>query len=80
MKRTVGELRAYLLSLVNDVEFTWRGVHGLIIPFSRDRYILSFHDPDDQGTEFHSVDDLLTAPYLDGNSFSDVCDQIDFLT
>lgn len=80
MKRTVDELRDYLLSLVNDVEFTWRGVHGLIIPFSKDRYALSYHDPDDPGTEFRSVDALLTAPYLDGRAISDVCGEIDFLT
>ena len=80
MKRTADELRAYLLGLVNDVEFTWRGVHGLIIPFSKDRYILSYHDPDDPGTEFYSVDALLTAPYLDGRAISDVCKEIDFLT
>lgn len=80
MKRTIQELKEYLLSLVNDVEFTWKGMHGLIIPFSRQKYILSFHDPDDTGTEFNNIDALLNAPYLDGQSITDVCEEIFFIT
>lgn len=79
MKRNLHELRDYSLSCVDDIEFTWRGIHGLIIPFSPQKYILFFHDPDDLGTEFHDIDEMLNAPYLDGHSLAEVCDEIIFL-
>lgn len=79
MKRTFQALREYALSCVDDIEFTWNGVHGLIIPFNRQKYILSFHDPNDPGTEFHDVDEMLNAPYLDGHSIAEVCDELIFL-
>lgn len=78
MKRTLAELREYALSCADDIEFTWQGVHGLIIPFNPGNYILSFHDPDDAGAEFHDVDELLNAPYLDGHSIAEVCHELVF--
>lgn len=78
MKRTLSELREYALSLADDIEFTWKGRHGLIIPFSRQKYILSFHDPDGSGTEFSDVDEMLNAPCLDGHSLAEVCGELEF--
>lgn len=77
MKRTLSELREYALSLVDDIEFTWKGAHGLIVPYNREKYILCFR-PDDLGTEFHDVDEMLNAPYLDGHSLAEVCGELDF--
>lgn len=77
MKRTLAELRDYLLSLVNHVEFYWNGLHGFIDPFTREKYIFSFGE-DDPGTEFRSVDELLNAPYMNGTSLAEVCDDVEF--
>ena len=57
MKRTLNELREYALSLVDDIEFTWKGTRGLIVPHNREKYVLCFQ-PDDPGTEFHDVDSI----------------------
>lgn len=77
MKRTLNELREYALSLVDDIEFTWKGARGLIVPYNREKYILCF-EPDDPGTEFHNVDEMLNAPYMNGRSIAEVCGEIDF--
>lgn len=78
MKRTIKELREYALSLVDDIEFTWKSEHGLIVPFNRQKYMLYFK-ADDPGAEFHDVDEMLNAPYLDGRSLADVCEELTFL-
>lgn len=78
MKRTLRELREYALSLVDDIEFTWNGGHGLIIPFNRRKYILCFGS-DDPGTQFDDVDQMLSCPYLNGRSIAEVCDELVFL-
>lgn len=77
MKRTLNELREYALSLVDDIEFTWRGIRGLIVPHNPKKYTLCFK-PDDPGTEFHDVDELLNAPYMNGRSIAEVCGEIEF--
>lgn len=78
MKRTLSELREYALSLVDDIEFTWNGRHGLIVPFNHRKYILCF-GPDDPGTEFDDVDKMLSCPYLNGHSIAAVCCELVFL-
>lgn len=77
MKRTLNELREYLLSIVNHVDFTWRGKKGFIDPYTRGEYLFFFGE-DDSGTEFHDVDEMLNAPYLDGHSLAQVCEELDF--
>lgn len=79
MKRTYSQLRDYALSLVDDIEFVWNGCHGLIIPYNRQKFILTFHDPSDTCEEFHSIDELLNAPVLDGHSLAEACEDVDFL-
>lgn len=77
MKRTLPELRDYLLSLVNHVEFVWDGIRSFIDPFSRESYFFFFGE-EDPGTEFHDVDELLNAPCLNGHSIAEVCGEIEF--
>jgi len=79
MKRTLHELRDYALSLADDIEFMWNGAHGLIIPYSKNKFILTFHDPDGPDEEFHDIDSLLKAPLLDGRSLAEVCREVEFL-
>lgn len=78
MKRTLHELREYALSLVDDIEFTWNGIHGLIVPYNRQKFILTVNDPDGLSEEFHDIDELLTARLLDGHSLAEVCEKADF--
>lgn len=77
MKRTSSELRDYLLSLANHVEFDWGGKRGFIDPFTREKYIFFFGESD-PGREFHDVDELLNAPYMNGTSLADVCEDVEF--
>lgn len=78
MKRTWKELREYAMSLVDDIEFTWNGIHCLIIPFTREKFILAVGE-DDDGTEFSDIDALLDFPCLNGQSIHEVCDELTFL-
>lgn len=78
MKRTWEELRDYATSLVDDIEFIWNGIHGLIIPFTREKFILAVGE-DDDGTEFSDIDALLNFPCLHGYSIREVCDELVFL-
>lgn len=77
MKRTLNELREYLLSLANHVDFSWNGKRGFIEPYNHKKYLFFFGE-DDPGTEFHDVDELLNAPYLDGQSLAQVCGEAEF--
>lgn len=78
MKRTPEELREYALSLVDDIEFVWNGMQGLIIPFNREKFIMRIQN-DDPGTEFHSVDEMMQAPCFIGKSLNEICDKVEFL-
>lgn len=77
MRRTLDELREYLLSLANHVEFFWNGTRGFIDPYTREKYLFFFGE-NDPGTEFHSADELLNAPYMGGHSIAEVCKEIEF--
>ena len=78
MRRTIKELRDYLLGLTNDVVFQLNGINGIVIPFSQNKFVLSFGDEAVQ--EFSDVDVMLHAPVLNGKSFAEICGDIWFDT
>ena len=53
-------------------------IHGLIVPYNRQKFILTVNDPDGLSEEFHDIDELLTAHLLDGHSLAEVCEKADF--
>lgn len=77
MKRTLEELREYLLSLANHVEFFWDGSRGFIDPCNRRKYLFFFGENASE-MEFNDVDELLNALCMNGKSIAEVCDQIEF--
>lgn len=78
MKYSVAELRELILGLTQDITFEWNGKHGLIEPFSINKFILCFGE-DDAGTEFHDVDEMLKSPYIDGKSLESLCGKVMFI-
>ena len=66
------ELRDWIDSLTDDIEFQYKGVWGSICPFSRENISVSYGDEE---RTFNSVDEVMDTPFVDGKSMKDICDE-----
>lgn len=66
------ELRDWIDSLTDDIEFQYKGVWGSICPFSRENISVSYGDKE---RTFSSVDELMDTPFVDGKPMKDICDE-----
>ena len=69
------ELRVWIDSLTDDIEFFYLGVWGSICPFGRDDISVSYGD--DERT-FGSIDDVMNKPFIHGKPLKDICEDISF--
>ena len=68
------DLRAWIDSLTQDIDFSYRGVTGSICPFSRQDIELCYGDVTADAT---SVDEAMSIPFIDGHSFNEIAEQLD---
>ena len=68
------ELRNWIDSLTDDIEFRYRNVWGSICPFNRENISVSYGD---QERTFHSVDEVTDTPFIDGKAIKDICQQFE---
>lgn len=66
------ELRDWIDSLTDDIEFQYKGVWGSICPFSRENISVSYGDKE---RTFSSVDELMDTPFVGGKPMKDICDE-----
>lgn len=64
------DLRDWIDSLTDDIEFQYLGVWGSICPFNRQNISVSYGD--DERT-FHSIDDVMNEPFICGKPIKDIC-------
>lgn len=65
------DLRDWIDSLTDDIEFQYLGIWGSICPFNRHNISVSYGD--DERT-FHSIDDVMNEPFICGKPIKDICE------
>lgn len=71
---TAPELRAWIDSLTQDIDFAYRGKSGSICPFHREDIALCY---DGYAVDAHSVDEAMTLPFICGQSLDELCEELD---
>ena len=71
----IAELRALVETLLYDIEFVYNGKPGSICPLAEDFFALACGD---MFINVTTVDEVFSAPFLDGKTIPDVLDQITF--
>lgn len=72
---TIQDLKEKILSLTSDIEFTYRGMDGCIIPINQQDISVSFGDVN---KTYQNIDDALTDGILQGVSIQDAIHDIEF--
>ena len=72
---SASELRNWILSLVQDIEFKYKGIHGVISPTSETELNLFFHD---ENFYYDDINDLMAAKVICGKSLNDISTELDF--
>lgn len=68
------DLRDWIASLTQDIDFSYQGKDGSICPISFTDISLCY---DGGAVDVQSVDAAMTTPFIDGKSLNDLCDQLD---
>ena len=71
---TATELRAWIDSLTQDIDFSYRGKYGSICPFHRKDIALCY---DGYAVDAHSVDEAMALPFICGHSLTELCEELD---
>lgn len=66
------ELRIRIDTMLEDIEFKYRGVWGSICPFHRNSISVSYGD--DERT-FSSIDDVMNEPFICGKPIKEICEE-----
>ena len=66
------ELASDIGSLMQDIEFQYKGVWGAICPFSRSNISVAYGE---QEKTFDSVDAVMNEPFIDGKPIKEICEE-----
>jgi hypothetical protein len=67
------DLRDWIDSLAQDIDFEYRGKLGSICPFNRQNISLCY---DGKEVTVHSVEAAMEEPFICGKSLSDICEEL----
>ena len=67
------DLRNWIDSLSQDIDFAYHGIAGCICPFSRTDISLCYGDKEQT---FDSIDAVMNTPFFDGKSLAEVCHEM----
>lgn len=67
------DLRAWIDSLAQDIDFEYRGNLGSICPFSRTNISLAYKG---QEVMVSSIDAAMNEPFIDGYSLMEICEEL----
>ena len=67
------QLREWIDSLTQDIDFVYDGVPGSICPFSRDYISLCYGENE---MTVASVEEAMSTPFIRGKSLNEVCDEL----
>ena len=68
------DLRDWIDSLTQDIEFEYCGKPGSICPFSHQNISLCY---DGEEVTVSSIDAAMNEPFIQGKSLADVCEELD---
>ena len=68
------QLRDWIDSLAQDIDFIYQGIGGSICPFSRDDISLCY---DGEEVTVASVDEAMAIPFIKGKSLAEICEELD---
>lgn len=69
------ELKKWILSLEQDIEFEYKGIIGSICPFSKNDISLSFLDI---CKDYEDVDELMEDKIINGKSLNELSEELIF--
>lgn len=67
------EMRKWIDSLSQDIDFEYNGKCGAICPFNRSNISLCY---DGNEVTVHSVDEAMKEPFITGRSLSEISSQL----
>ncbi len=67
------ELKKWIDSLLQDIEFSYLGKDGAICPFSRDNISVIY---DGVNKDYTSIDDVMSDPFYNGNCLNDISEDL----
>lgn len=73
---TSKQLREEILSLTYDIQFEYKGINCLIMPFSHKKFMLCYGDDDKQYTD---IDDVMSDPFFDGKSLNEISQEVKYI-
>lgn len=68
------DLRKWIDSLTQDIDFSYNGKNGSICPISRTNISLCYNG---DTVDVQSVEAAMSTPFIDGKSLNDLCDKLD---
>ena len=68
------DLRDWIESLTDDIEFRFNGLFGSICPFNRHDIALCYNGI---AVTAHSIDEAMSTPFIGGKSLDEISDQLD---
>lgn len=68
------DLRKWIDSLTQDIDFSYNGKSGSVCPISRTNISLCY---DGDTVDVQSVDAAMSTPFIDEKSLNDLCDKLD---
>ena len=72
---TPEQLREEILSLTYDIQFEYKDVNGLIMPYSDDDFMLCYGD---NSKSYTDIDDVMSDKFFDGKSLSEISQEVEF--
>lgn len=68
------DLKNWIDSLTQDIDFVYQGKNGVICPFDRRNISLCY---DGKEITVHSVLDAMQTPFINGYALNDICGQLE---
>ncbi|HAP14781.1 MAG TPA: hypothetical protein DCZ00_06875 [Lactococcus sp.] len=68
-------LKIWIDSLTDDIEFSFNGKHGAIMPFNRSNISLGY---DGEVTDVTSVEAAMSTPFIEGKNLNEIAEQLEF--
>ncbi len=70
------ELRGWILSLAQDIEFEYKGYHGVICPWNAHSFTMAYAGKDKDYTD---IEDLMSDKVFNGMSLNQIAEKLEFV-
>lgn len=69
------KLKKWILSLTDDIEFDYLGIHGSICPFSADNIAVCYGE---NIKEYNNIEDVMKDEFWNGKSLLEISTELDY--